>query len=964
MRCASALALLGALILAAPAAAQDAVWRAACFQGVNNTDSPAVIGDCEAQDAQDVEANLGGTALLKRKGFAQEAALTVSTSAVTGRHRYKDSSGNFVTVACHDRYCAKSVNGGAFSNFLSTAGGTGAVPTRWSFTDLNGLLYGGNDKQDPILKYDGTTLTYPLGMPKGSILAMTQDRMVVGDISGSPNRVYFSSSGSVENFTTGGNNEDPFYDDLGAPGDKVTGLVYNRGFLFVFKSDSITACELGNQYTTKCVIISPNIGTNDPASIIVAGNAKFFRGNDGAFWRLDDYGLQQVSRKIRTTIAAQTSGSTRSNTQTTQGDWNAGQQFPSSTWDTTTVSGSIFPSSSTFVDASTSAFALGIGTGNSTGAGVSTNGYVSFAGVTSTYVYRYEGSILPDSDGWTASVTPVTAASVAGGSLTVRCDAGNSGSYYRTFTIGDNTTTHIVFRAARSADDNTGSIGIRIGRSISGESMTTVGVVTISSGSYLTFPPSAVTIETLAQPAYSTYTIIVDTASGGTGGKVSFWRNGIFKSSAAFLSASAVPNQIRIECFGGSVGSTYGFFDFVYIASATPNPGVADIPAISTFNSRVFDTTVDTPTLGNFASTQTVPTNTAVTWQLRSSTSPNNDMWGSYSTIVPPVRPTAYTNRYIQYKTTLQHSAFVESPGITGVSLQYATTGFYRTQCIQPASSLSGWGSLSCAQTLAGNGSEVFYATSAATCGTLPSTPPGSWQTSITNNATLSIATNTAVYIGWRSLLGSATDQAQIDACVLNWTEGTPAQPVWATYDSIKNAVYWTATIGTSTYSNRLLKYDLNLDGWFIFSLTPQAPLVYNGTLYFGSSSSGTWNRYGGNDSDNGAPINAYWITRDIGATAPFQEKDFKRVSLLARNQGSGSLTTTWTLSNAKTGNYSVTLSTTSGLNYVRSNFYLPAASPQNFMNLRLGNNAANQPFEIMGIQVDFTAAPWRVGGP
>ena len=240
---------------------------------------------------------------------------------------------------------------------------------------------------------------------------------------------------------------------------------------------------------------------------------------------------------------------------------------------------------------------------------------------------------------------------------------------------------------------------------------------------------------------------------------------------------------------------------------------------------------------------------------------------------------------------------------------------------------------------------------------------PGSWQTSVTNNATLSISTNVAVKIGWRSLLGSATDQAQVDACVLAWNEGTPSQPSWAVYDSIKNAVYWTSTIDGASYANRLLKYDRNLGQWYPLDIRAQAPRVINNTLYFGGASSGTWNTFGDVDADDGAAINAYWTSKDVGSDKPFQGKSFKSASVLSRNNGSGSLTGTWTLSNAKTGSYTISLSTGAGISYARSNYNIPFSSPQQFMKLKIGNNSST-PFEVLGIGIKWTIEPWKVEGP
>lgn len=945
-----------ALGLTAPLFAQieegPGIYASNCFLGLADGDSAATLNNCDAQSLMNVESNTAGSAILKRKGFTKTADLSCSTCPVTGSHSFINSSGDRIDIVCQNRYCLKSTNGNAFANFL-TAGASSA--TRWSWVNAGGAAYGGNNAYDPIAKYDGTTLSRPTGMPKGSILELNQDRLMVGDIQNNPNRVHRSSAGAVEQFTTGVNTEDSFFDDVGAPGDRVRGIKCANGVCYIFKTSSITACEESGQYDTRCAVISPNLGTTEPASITVAGSCLYFRAQDKNYWELCREGLRQISEKIPNLVKSQSGGlggGESINLQTTQADWEAGLEIPTNSWDTATVPGSIFPSSSTLRDSTTTNFGLGSGTG----AGVGPTSVV-FAGVTSTYVWRYDADVLPTSDGWSEDGS--AAESVSGGSLTVTTN-GSLLRYWRDFVAGTGVNRSVVFRAKWQTPNSAETI--RIGMFPSGVPSTAGGVWVDISTHNVRYGKSAsgggdtfVFTETLA-PTYSTFTIILSTT--GTG-DVSFWRNGVFLAStthAVTLDKAGFYN-------GGGLGACTLSLDFIHFSSGIPSPGTSDIPAISTFTSRIFDTSFSTPTLGPLTSTVTVPSSTAITYQVRSSTSPNNDLWGSYESVTPPARPTAYANRYVQYKLTLAHSGLVESPGITGIALQDATTGQFRTQCIQPNSALDAWGTLNCAETLAGAGSLVYHATSAASCATLPATAPIEWQTSVTNNATLSIATNTAVYIGWRSLLGSATDQAQVDACTLAWNEGTPVQPAWAVYDSIKDEVMWTTTIDNAASTNRLLKYRRPLSSWYVYNISAQAPIFINNNLYFGGASSGTWSKYGDVDSDNGNPITAYWQSKDIGSDKPLNEKDFQTLSVLARNRQTGALDIDYTYSNSDTGSFSMSLSTGAGIQYARGAFRLPSKSPKNFMSVRIGNESSVS-FEVLGIVVSWFTRGWIVGGP
>ena len=903
-----ALLLAALLSLGTSAFAETGGFNSACFGGLNDSQTSATLPPCESPDLLNTESNLDATAILKRKGFSEFANLTVATSPVSGSHSFIDSSGNRLDIVCQDRNCAKSTNGNAFTTFLTTAA-VGVV--RWSFVDQAGILYGANNKRDPIMKYDGTTRTSPAGMPAGSILELTQDRLVVGDISGNPNRVHYSSAGAYEQFTLGANPEDSYFDDIGATGDKVRGLKYTNGNLIIFKTGSITACELGDQYTSRCSVLSTNLGTTDPASIVTAGSSLYFRAQDKNYWELDKGGLRQISKKIPNLVNSQgggLAGGENTNTQTTAADWTAGAQFPSSSWDYTTISGSIFPSSITFIDTSSSNFASG------TLGDLVTTYIQGSVQLSSAPFLIYNGDFATgDVTYWSCTATgPGAACGFSGG----------AGYMYAGINGGAGTSSiRILNQAGDTLYTDNG-----------------VGQATCSAGT-LDLGALGISSQTM---------------------KLAFYANGNGSEASLISSTFTAISSITFTCTYINDGNTIGYSpgpDNVMVnryfsmlqSSITPTG----------FVSRIFDTSFSTPLGGPFTFAISSQPGSALPFAIHSSTSPNNDMWGVYTAISSGTRITQQS-RYWQYRSTFTTSVGTTSPRMDAVNLQLATTGQFVTQCIQPNSSISAWGTLSCAEVTGGNGSLVFYATSAVSCATLPTDLPTSWQTSITNNATVSVATNTAIKIGWRSLLTSSTDQAQVDSCILSWNEGTVVQPSWAVYDSIKNAIYWTSTINGASTSNRLLKFDRNLEQWYPFDIPAQAPRVINNILYFGGASSGTWNTYGFTDSDAGFSINGYWKSKDFGGERPFQEKDFKTLSILAKNNGTGSMTGTWTNSIGTTGSYTISLATGTGIQYARSNYNLPKQSPQQFMNILLGNNSST-PFEVLGIGLTWTLLPWRV---
>lgn len=930
--------LLAALLAFSAQSAHADEANSSCFLGLNDADSPATLNPCESTDLINTESNLDGTAIIKRKGYQLSASLTVSTAPVSGSHSFIDGSGNRQDIVCQDHNCAHSVNGNSFSVFLTTAtDGT----TRWSFVDVGGVLYGANNKHDKVFSYTGTTLLYPSGIPQGSILELTQDRMAVGDISGQPNRVHYSSAGAYSEFAVGVNPEDSYYDDFGASGDRVRGIKCAAGNCFIFKSASITMCEMADQYNTQCAVISPDVGTTDPSSIVAAGTDLYFRGQDKNFWGIDRSGLHQISKKIPNLVKSQSgglAGGDESNTQTSKADWDAGAQSPTGSWDTATTNGSIFPSSHTLTDNTTASFVLGTMTA------VTTNtvpGYLALARATFSFangnlsyqnltnwsyngVWTYEPTIS-DSCGFSlvgidtasgAALQDAVASYPAGNTHTISV-YGDSGALIKSCSI--TTTCTSPTAPCKYASSNCDIIGDAAGQYLSG-----------------------------------VYGLDTSTFSD---------KNISIRESDSFSSSIQTMYALRGDASSLHLESIYsGTSGKIHLA--VTSCGIPNYKKTGSYLSRTFDTDLISPTWGILHSTYSGSSDYSnVAFYTSVTTSPNNDLWTPYVSSSDTYKILSNNYRYIKYKADFSSKLSTLTPTLEAIGLGYASTGTFTNQCIQPNTSISAWGTLSCAETKSGAGSLVYYATSAVSCATLPAGDPTTWQTSFSNNATVTIATNTAVKIGWRSLLGSATDQAQVDACTLSWNEGTPSQQSWAVYDSVRNAIYWTSTINGASATNRLLKYDLNLGYWYPFDISAQAPIMINNSLYFGGASAGTWNLYGGVDSDAGGAINAYWKSKDIGSSSPFQEKSFKTLSIMSRNQITGTMTGTWTLSNAHTGSYSISLSTGSGIYYARSNYNLPLTSPQQFINIKVGNNSAI-PFEVLGMGVTWDVSPWRVSGP
>lgn len=952
--------MIGALLaafLAVNAQAQIVIDR---FGGLDDTDAPAALQPFEAQDALNVESNLTGTAASKRKGFTQESSLTVSTAAVTGSHNFKDSSGNSITLVFHDRYGSKSTNGGAFVNWLTTAP---ANITRWQCVDVGGKAYCVNDQRIAPLEYDGTTQRPPATMPQGAVIELCNDRLTIADIAATPNRVAFSQSGVFTNFTTGTGTADPWTIDFGAPGDRVTALKCDRGRLDIFKTQSITSCILGDQYTTKCFPVSNAVGTLDPLTIVSAPDGIYFRSQDRAYWRLSDDGLTLVSQKIGNFVKSQTSGSQQSNTQTTQSDWQAGTQSPSGTWDTTTAAGSIFPSSHTVIPF------VYVSSVNWQMSDVDTTTFVS------TYVDNFDDGNYAAAPGfpWVVEIGTWTVSSNS--ELENRATTGKT-TLIRWNSTASTGTWAVQFRSTGSATDyfNYYFVAQSTTPDIATRQEQSLSLQVFGNGS-----------------AYILKTI--GGASGSCGGAIAgTWFDGlthtflITRSTEGWITLTAdgntatrkhISKQDDLNCLSNSVFLTSSTFNMIALGEANlaslgsvPNSDRFHIKAVWSPEfythqvSTSYAITYTTPTWGPYTAAIASATISSVTFSYQ--TSADASTWGTFSTLTAPFIPSsAIGQNYLRHRILMSAPMLnTTTSAVTSASLIDATTGLYQTQCINTGPSVSSWALLSCDTTITGNASLVFYSTTAYGCSNISTQTIVNWPQQSNNTAlTNSVSVSSAVIIGWRSLLTSSTEQAQVNACTLYWNVGTAAQPSWGVYDPIKNSVYWSASINNASYNNRVLKYDLNLDQWYPFDLTATALRFVNSSVYFGSSSSATWNKYGSVDSDNGGSINAYWKSKDFSTASPFQETDWNAISLVSRNQVTGSMTGTWALSNGYSNSYTISLSTAAGRTYARSSYSIPKSSPANFINFKFGNNSST-PFEVLGLRFDGVPVPWRPGGP
>lgn len=312
------------------------------FGGLNTQDSPEAIDITQSPDLLNVDINKGGKSVKKRQGFGIDVSLSVSTNPVHNLYKFFDASGNEVRLAFNDIKVNSSINGAAWTVILSTGITVGAT---WDCTDYLGFAYCVSSAFDCPIKTNGTSVgtTGACGtnaVPQGSLISNSGDRLLVGATSANPSRLYYSASAVFSDFSLGSQSSSSSFEDIVAPGSKLTHLAYHYGRWLWWKDQSFGFIVGTGQFDLQIVTVSNTIGTLDNTDVFDNG-ITFFRGSDSQIYTYDGSNL---SRAISTDISPtlRTANKRKANlwVQTSASDFNAGSSTPTFT-DTTTVSGSV-----------------------------------------------------------------------------------------------------------------------------------------------------------------------------------------------------------------------------------------------------------------------------------------------------------------------------------------------------------------------------------------------------------------------------------------------------------------------------------------------------------------------------------------------------------------------------------------------------------------------------------------------
>ena len=696
-------------------------------------------------------------------------------------------------------------------------------------------------------------------------------------------RVRISSSGGagywvVPSDVSSVDNAANVFDFTPDDGDSIKCLATTPWGMFVGKQYSSSMIKGTGNLSYELRILDPKVGCKDNRSVQMVYGVLQWLSNDGVY-AYDGTGPPRlISRELDPLVASlpYSAYGTKFWLNDIQADWQLGNltaSGPGAPISATIVVGSIIGSSVTLADSTTSLLALG----TCEGCGIDSRGYVTVAGVSSTYTIRYEANVLPQNDGWNLVTSGGAPSSVIyGSSLTIY---GFLFHYKNASTPVTNLNRMLTCRFT-SITDNSATCALNLSASvISGDRADCAGSVSMRNGTVYygvgncdeVAGATVLMTEAYTSGIYSTFTIIASTPSG-----VSFWRDGVFKTSSPItFSSTRIYNNVL---FGniGAIPATSSF-DFVYFSSGTANPGTSNMVtvAIATFTSRILDTTVSTPTFGILSVTTTTAPNTNISLSIRTSTSPNNDLWSSYTSLPNNTQPAGGQSRYVNYRATMSAPGMIESPGFTNPTLPSATTGYFHSAVKFIGVAISSYGIFTVSQETP-NGSTVTYSVRAVTYTFTDASGINIPWTAQTANQVPTIAVSTPTYFQFRALLdfNQPVNAPTISRIQTNWTEGT-GQPVSSGVIDRRYHLCVTVSSASTTPDTCLIRQK---NGKWVTWTGPSigAMGLYNYTLVAadGKTSSKIWTiMKAGVYSDDGTAIDSQWVSADYTNGLIFNDK-------------------------------------------------------------------------------------------
>lgn len=694
-----------------------------------------------------------------------------------------------------------------------------------------------------VISWNGTSTAAVAGAPIGNLVGKFRNRLLLSGIAGSKGRLRGSGELDETDWTVQipGVSTTPFNIAFGGAddGEDITCLMgaYQDVFL-VGKKNSLWGLYGFGRTDFEVREISREVGCIEQRSVKEKNNCLYWLSTRGVE-RFCGASIGRASDPIRDqidTIVA-TAGNARSNIDTSQTDFEAGTlgaAGPGALISATISPGNVVGGTFTFVDTSSTSF---------------------FNSGTSDLTAIINGSEVRLSTDFPPNTPPTNAELETGLIVPWACSTAGSGADTK---CGITTTDAIagVYSASFTATCTVpgGSDYFSLINFVTGSTLT-------SQSNFMTATASTTTLDTTAyfgQVSFLHFNAAVSVDSAD-----------LYSGTFTALDTLTFRKQGTTGCGnyrGGLIDSVQVFADQVYNDTGT-------------YVSKIFDTSFSTPIGGIFSATVSSGVGYNLSFRIRSSTSPNDDLWGAYSSISLGAN-VGLVQRYWQYQASFSITITTHTPILYDATLQGGTTGQFISQCRNPGTAITSWGQVACTFSPYAGGWAIAVAT--GTSCSMATRSTATW-TAHSNNSIISVAT--ASFVAYR-LTNSytafvATGNPAAHDCTIHWSEGESRPPVASQVYRDRYYLAYTSSTLTTAVNDHLFVLDKN-DKWTIFSNHNCYSLaLYNRKLYCGSSTAAgqVWLLDNGDD-DDGTAINSRIKTKAFNLGLPERPKKFRSLYL------------------------------------------------------------------------------------
>lgn len=718
------------------------------FSGLNTDDSPLTLSAGQSPDSENVLTD-DGPGLQGRRGF-----ISFSTQTPIAMWEFPKSDGTRYLIANVGTQLLADIGAGSFSTVVSTVPSDRTVAgsvlgDKFYFADtLNGLKY-----------WDSSTVVVASATMKVDKLVTWKGRLVAAGIVASQRVIFLSKYLDGTNWTAPTNPSDDDAAQIpvaGAIDENIQALFASfQDLLIWFKKNSFGGIYGSRRSNFSQRTFSDYIGVANPETIRDCDGLLRWLGNNRVVWEFDGSTYKKISEQIDVLLGTISQGdsSAKSNTQTTEAQFEAGSQSPAGFLDTTSVPGSLTPRTTTFLDTAVGDFSAG--TDSPVGYTTSTTAYTSLQLSTTAPVASFADTA--DSDFNSGTFTSVSSTQTSGsvelilsaqstqqqlypgdsGTGTNVCTSDNINYAVRSFTASSNfLMTNLILRLRHGASTSNGGL---ISVSLKADSSGSPGATLASGGPLLAIDNTVhdVTVGlsgTVNIDSGSRYWIILGVSGGGyscdfAGGV----RDNIWWYNGASSDAS------EKQCvFNGCTPATPSNFKYQALGKTYGTPG--------NIVSRSFDVGFTTNswlwTWSSLTANSSLPTNTALTYETQ--TSSDSSSWNTLASVTSGNPPTSSVQRYIRYKASLSTTKAYSTPQLNDVTIAMSdrmrpaavfTSRKFDTGIATPA-----WGYFLSSPTAIGGGAAYSFTTQSSSDGT-------TWDAAVAASSGTVVGSNRKRYI-------------------------------------------------------------------------------------------------------------------------------------------------------------------------------------------------------------------------